>query len=136
MVAFLAMLANPFTSSRTRTSLSRAKAKGVSANTTGEGFIAGGVYVVRTDGQAAYAFLEEDIGDHAPVEDVIDAVRAAAKGEVFTFAPSLMSGDAGADAPAPTPCRSKTWKEWAGRTSGPDGYQIGDITRGLAACLR
>jgi len=129
VAAFLAMLANPFSKSRTKASMSAAKANGIDGNRIGEGFVAGGIYVVRQDGQAAYAFLEEDIGDHAPVEDVIEAVKAAVKGEVYLAAPTTMAEGGAAD-------DKVTWKEWAGRTSGPDGYQIGDITRGIAAAAK
>lgn len=122
--AFLAMVLNPFSKSRTKGALSAAKADGVSGNIEGEGFVTGGMYVVRQDGKAAYSFLEEEMGDIAPIDDVIEGVKAAVKGEVYLAAPSSMQGDTS------SPHR-KTWKEWAGRTTGPDGYQIGDITRGL-----
>jgi len=137
VAAFLAMLANPFSTARTKGSLKRAKAKGVTGNTTGEGMIAGGVYVVRADGLASYTFLEEDVGDHAPVEDVIEAVKAAVRGEVFALAPSeTFLGDAGDGAQASTSRRRKTWKEFAGRTTGSDSYQFGDLTQGLLPCSR
>eukprot|EP00929_Paragymnodinium_shiwhaense_P011845 TRINITY_DN11817_c0_g1_i1.p1 TRINITY_DN11817_c0_g1~~TRINITY_DN11817_c0_g1_i1.p1 ORF type:complete len:187 (+),score=54.16 TRINITY_DN11817_c0_g1_i1:301-861(+) len=123
LAAFLAMLANPFTKSRTKKNLETAKKAGVAGNLNGEGFVAGGVYVIRQDGKAAYAFTEEDMGDRAPVEDVIAAVKAAKENEVFTSAP----------APADPAAPRKTWKEWACRSSGPDGYQIGDFTRGLTS---
>eukprot|EP00931_Biecheleriopsis_adriatica_P080886 TRINITY_DN54228_c0_g1_i1.p1 TRINITY_DN54228_c0_g1~~TRINITY_DN54228_c0_g1_i1.p1 ORF type:complete len:203 (+),score=38.29 TRINITY_DN54228_c0_g1_i1:209-817(+) len=124
LASFLAMMMNPFSKGRTKASL--AASKHVEGNMTGEGFISGGVYVVRQDGQKAYAFLEEDTGDHAPVEDVIEAVKAAVRGEEFLLAPRAMPG-------AAAEARRMTWKEWAGRTSGPEGYQSGDITRGILA---
>ena len=31
--------------------------------------------------------------------------------------------------PAPAPARKQTWKEYSGRTTGPDGYVLGDLTR-------
>jgi len=125
---FLAMLATPFTKRRTKAAMSAYKAKGIANNLNGEGMIAGGVYVVRQDGQAAYTFLEEDIGDHAPVEDVIEGVRAAIRGQTFLAAPRSMPG-----APEERSACRRTWKQWAGREAGPDGYQIGDISRGVAA---
>eukprot|EP00747_Dinoflagellata_sp_TGD_P179465 gnl/TRDRNA2_/TRDRNA2_30312_c0_seq1.p1 gnl/TRDRNA2_/TRDRNA2_30312_c0~~gnl/TRDRNA2_/TRDRNA2_30312_c0_seq1.p1 ORF type:complete len:210 (+),score=37.86 gnl/TRDRNA2_/TRDRNA2_30312_c0_seq1:188-817(+) len=131
VAAFLATILNPFSKRRVKAADSAAKAKGVAGNLKGEGFTSGGVYVVRTDGKAAYSFLEEDLGDHAPVEDVVEAVRAAAKGEMFLLAPLSMPGSA----EEPGACR-KTWKEWAGRTTGPDGYTVGDVTRGIAASLK
>jgi len=123
--AFLAMILNPFSNARTKGALARAKRGGFSegANTTGEGFVTGGVYVIRQDGQASYIFLEEQIGDHPPVEEVIAGVHAAVRGEVRTAAPRSLPG---------TESGKQTWKEWAGRSDGPDGYCVGDITRGLA----
>lgn len=129
VAALLAILANPFTTSRTKGALGYAKRKGVAQNLTGEGFIAGGIYVIRQDGKASYKFLEEDMGDKAPVDDVIEAVKAAVRGEEYLAAPLQMPGSADEGS------RRKTWKEWAGRTSGPDGYQIGDIARGIAASV-
>jgi len=120
---FLAMVANPFTKSRAKGSYARAGSKGIEGNFTGEGMLTGGVYVVRQDGKAAYRFLEEDHGDHAVAEDVIEGVKAAVKGEEFVFAPKMTD--------EPSSCR-KTWREWAGRTDGPDGYVFGDISKGLA----
>jgi len=112
--------------SRTRASYQRASDRGVTGNiTTGEGLIAGGVYVVKQDGKAAYAFQEEQMGDHAPVDDVIEAVKAAARGENYTNAPQSVGG-----IEACRGCR-RSWKEWAGRTDGPDGYVGGDLTRGM-----
>lgn len=127
--AFLAMLMNPFSKARVKASLADAKQRGVTNNYTGEGYINGGVYVIRQDGQASYSFLEEDTGDRAPVEDVIEAVKAAVKGEEFNLAPRSMPGA------AEEKCRM-TWKEWAGRTDGPDGYQNGDVSRGILASFR
>merc|ERR1712216_108800 len=76
--SFLGAIA-PFSNSRTKQHL--AAANEVQGNLSGEGFITGGVYVVRQDGKAAYTFHEEELGDHAPIEDVIEAVKAAVKGE-------------------------------------------------------
>lgn len=130
LAAFLAMLANPFSKTRVKGAFKRADQKGVTGNMNGEGFIAGGVYVVRVDGMSAYTFLEEDIGDHAPVEDVIEGIKAAVKGEEYVSAPRGMLGAAEED----SSCR-RTWKVWAGRNSGPDGYLSGDISRGIAASV-
>merc|ERR1712061_144776 len=117
------MLANPFTKRRVKDSLARAGGKGIDGNFTGEGFVTGGVYVVRQDGRAGYRFLEEDMGDHAVVEDVIEGVKAAIKGEEFVLAPAV---------PGEPSSSRKTWKGWAGRTEGPEGYVYGDISRGLS----
>jgi len=75
VVAFLAFLANPFSKSRTKAAL--AESKKVEGNLTGEGFIVGGWYVIAPSGEAAYSFLEEEMGDKAPLPDVIAAVSAA-----------------------------------------------------------
>eukprot|EP00440_Ansanella_granifera_P047204 gb/GFBE01051125.1/.p1 GENE.gb/GFBE01051125.1/~~gb/GFBE01051125.1/.p1 ORF type:complete len:151 (+),score=44.89 gb/GFBE01051125.1/:1-453(+) len=77
LASFLAMLANPFSSSRTKKNLKRSQGKKVDNNMTGEGFIAGGCYVLRKDGSPAFSFLEEELGDHAKVEDIVAALRQA-----------------------------------------------------------
>mmetsp|Transcript_27255 Transcript_27255/g.78417 ORF Transcript_27255/g.78417 Transcript_27255/m.78417 type:complete len:163 (-) Transcript_27255:263-751(-) len=76
LTAFLAMLANPFSKNKTKDNI--AKAKGVQQNMTGEGFVAGGVYVLGRDGVPTYSFLEEDLGNRAAIKDVINGVKAAA----------------------------------------------------------
>lgn len=133
VTSFLATLVNPFSKSRSKGNMSEATAKGFEGNLKGEGFVQGGVYVIRQDGTAAYTFLEEHIGDGAPAEDVVEGVKAAMRGEQFNFAPRAMAGAA----PGAT---RMTWKEWAGRSSGPEGYQIGDISRSFtkssARCSR
>lgn len=75
LTSFMAMLANPFSKARTKAAI--AEAKPVKANLIGEGFVQGGVYVIRPDGKAEYAFLEAELGDRAPLENVIEAVRQA-----------------------------------------------------------
>jgi len=127
-ISFLGMLLNPWTKSRTRFNLTRAKENGVEGRFGGEGFIVGGVYVVRADGKAAYVFPEEQIGDHAPLEDIIEGVKAAKRGEVYNAAPQAFPG-------AAAETSRKTWKEYAGREDGPDGYVFGDISRGIKASL-
>lgn len=133
LAAFLAIILNPFSKARLKGSHARSKEGGFDkdANMIGEGFATGGVYVIRQDGQASYTFLEEEIGDHPPIEDVIAGVEAAVRGEVHTAAPQSMPGMESEPGQ-----RKQTWKEWAGRSDGPDGYRIGDITRGLARCRR
>jgi len=121
-LGFLAMLANPFTKSRAKASLARAGSKGIDGNFTGEGMITGGVYVVRQDGEASYRFVEEEQGDHAVVDDVIEGVKAAVQGGEFVLAPQE---------PGEPASSRKTWKDWAERADGPDGYMFGDISRGL-----
>lgn len=128
LAAFMATLLNPFSKSRLKGSLGQADKDGIDGNLKGEGFVNGGVYVLCQDGKAAYSFLEEDIGDRAPVEDVVEAVQYAVRGEMYNLAPRAMPG-------AAQESTRMTWKEWAGRTSGPDGYQTGDITRGVLASV-
>eukprot|EP00442_Polarella_glacialis_P050541 CAMPEP_0115132892 /NCGR_PEP_ID=MMETSP0227-20121206/54054_1 /TAXON_ID=89957 /ORGANISM="Polarella glacialis, Strain CCMP 1383" /LENGTH=152 /DNA_ID=CAMNT_0002538833 /DNA_START=161 /DNA_END=619 /DNA_ORIENTATION=+ len=81
LVSFLAMLLNPFATRGTKQNLARCKAKKVDGNITGEGFVAGGCYVLRRDGTAAFSFLEKELGDHAKVQDILAALREATKPE-------------------------------------------------------
>lgn len=46
-------------------------------NFKGEGFIQGGVYVVRKTGVAELGFLEENMGDRCPIDEIKGAVQAA-----------------------------------------------------------
>jgi len=75
LASFLAKIANPF--SHLQKNLKSASA--YKGNLLGEGFIHGGLYVVPRGAPAgappALAFVESEIGDHAPVGDVIDVVR-------------------------------------------------------------
>lgn len=131
LVAFLAMMLNPCSKARFKPAYARASDAGVANNLTGEGFVTGGVFVIRQDGQASYTFLEEVMGDCPPVEDVIAGVEHAVRGEVHTAVPQSLPG-----AEFKPGQRRQTWKEWAGRSDGPDGYCIGDIARGLARAQR
>lgn len=79
--AFLAMLANPWSTSRTKQHLQKMKEKGVANNMVGEGFVTGGCYVIRPDGTPAFSFLEEEIGDHAEVTQIIAALKGIAGSE-------------------------------------------------------
>lgn len=76
LASFLALLANPFSKSRTKVALKAADK--TPKNLTGEGFIVGGLYVIAANGEPTYAFLEEALGDKAPVKEVIAAVEIAA----------------------------------------------------------
>eukprot|EP01051_Picozoa_sp_SAG22_P026356 SAG22_NODE_8274_length_668_cov_0.975395_2_plen_56_part_00 len=38
----------------------------------------GGLYVVDKDGEVQYTFVEENFGDHAPVDQVMAAAKACA----------------------------------------------------------
>lgn len=95
LAAFLAMVANPFSRSRSKANMARSKRSGIKNNMTGEGFVAGGCYVLRADGVPTYSFLEKEIGDHAPLDDVISSVReAVAQGvqtEIQTANPTTQS---------------------------------------------
>eukprot|EP00933_Yihiella_yeosuensis_P045192 TRINITY_DN40520_c0_g1_i1.p1 TRINITY_DN40520_c0_g1~~TRINITY_DN40520_c0_g1_i1.p1 ORF type:complete len:155 (-),score=43.99 TRINITY_DN40520_c0_g1_i1:41-505(-) len=79
LVSFLAMLANPWSSRRTKQNLSRVQSDKVENNMKGEGFVAGGCYVMRPDGSPAFSFLEEELGDYAEAKDIIDAIKEASK---------------------------------------------------------
>eukprot|EP00927_Polykrikos_kofoidii_P056687 TRINITY_DN50774_c0_g1_i1.p1 TRINITY_DN50774_c0_g1~~TRINITY_DN50774_c0_g1_i1.p1 ORF type:complete len:150 (-),score=31.90 TRINITY_DN50774_c0_g1_i1:34-483(-) len=74
LLSLLAAVSNPFSSSRFKANVARTKRAGTRGNSKGEGFVSGGCYVLRTDGTPSYCFLEEALGDHAPVDDVIRAV--------------------------------------------------------------
>lgn len=77
--SLLMTMANPFSTRRVKTNFTRTKSKNVDNNFIGEGLVSGGCYVIRPDGSAAYSFREEDLGDHAPINDVIAAVSAASE---------------------------------------------------------
>lgn len=64
----------PWSKSRTKEALKRAGA--TPNNLKGEGFINGGCYVIATNGEAKYAFLEEQIGDRASVREVMAAIKS------------------------------------------------------------
>lgn len=76
---FLGMLANPFSSmgAKVRANIKRASDKGVPSNFNGEGYVHGGLYVVRKDGAAQLKFIEEPLGNLCPLESVLRAVGEA-----------------------------------------------------------
>lgn len=78
MAALLAKALNPF--SKLYKNLRRAH--GVSGNTIGEGFIHGGVFVVRKGAAkgepSVYAYAEGEIGDGAPTDTLVQAAKRAA----------------------------------------------------------
>lgn len=76
LASFLAAMMNPFSSDKSKGNVK--KFSSVKGNLTGEGFVAGGCFVIRRDGKAQYTFLEQNLGDHAPVDEVLMAVTAAA----------------------------------------------------------
>jgi len=59
--------------------IGRAKAAGYEGNLKGEGLVHGGLFVVGTNGDVLYKFKEKEIGDHAPVEDVLAVCRDVAQ---------------------------------------------------------
>lgn len=56
-----------------------AQSKGYTNNFVGEGLIVGGLFVLRKGGAIEYAHREEEIGTHAPLEDVIAAAKRASE---------------------------------------------------------
>mmetsp|Transcript_120330 Transcript_120330/g.169302 ORF Transcript_120330/g.169302 Transcript_120330/m.169302 type:complete len:144 (+) Transcript_120330:70-501(+) len=72
---FLAILLNPFSSNRLKANIKRNQAKKLPSNMVGEGFVAGGCYVLNKSGEPVFAHLEENFGDHAKPEDIIDALK-------------------------------------------------------------
>lgn len=77
LVSYYAMLANPWSSSKTKKYIAMNKQKGYSSTMNGDDYIHGGVYVLRQDGSAAYAWVEEDMGDEFPIATVIKACKEA-----------------------------------------------------------
>lgn len=53
-------------------------AKDIKTNYNGEGFVAGGFYVLNTDGSVAFADIEEEYGDRVDVDQVIKVIAAVA----------------------------------------------------------
>jgi len=76
--SFLAMLANPFRSNPVKENIAKTNKKGVQGNLKGEGFVQGGLYVVRKTGVAELGFVEDPMGSMATIEMVKEAVSAAA----------------------------------------------------------
>lgn len=72
--SFVTTLANPFSNDPVKANIKNSKSKG---NLTGEGYIHGGLYVVRSTGVAELGFLEENLGDVCPIDRIKDAVQAA-----------------------------------------------------------
>ncbi|KAI9018935.1 hypothetical protein DFJ74DRAFT_675324 [Hyaloraphidium curvatum] len=61
-----------------RQNAARAESKGYSGNMKGEGFILGGIGVYDKDKGVVYSYAEKEFGDHAPLEDLLAAVRSVA----------------------------------------------------------
>jgi len=80
LASFIAMLANPFSSSKTRKNTLGIPPE-IAKNTKGEGFISGGCFVLKKDGTPAFSFLETDYGEHAQVQDILSALRLASREE-------------------------------------------------------
>jgi|Transcript_41886 hypothetical protein len=80
LIMFLLKLICPFPS-RLKANARRTKESGVEGNMDqGEGLITGGLYVMRAGGGMEYAFREDELGDHAPLEEVLAACKRAAGG--------------------------------------------------------
>lgn len=77
IASFLAKVLNPFS----QIYKNLRKARGVSGNTIGEGFIHGGVFIVRKGAAkgepAVYAYAEGEIGDSPPTETLVEAAKRA-----------------------------------------------------------
>jgi len=71
LAGFLARLVNPFG----RLYKNSKRAGDTKGNLVGEGFIHGGMYVVKAGGEAVLAHAEEEIGDHPPIEAVLAACK-------------------------------------------------------------
>ncbi|CAK9008069.1 unnamed protein product [Durusdinium trenchii] len=77
ILGFLAVMLNPWSTSKLKANIKRNQAKKVPGNMVGEGFIAGGCYVLNKSGDPVFSHLEENFGDHAKPEDVIQALKSA-----------------------------------------------------------
>lgn len=58
-----------------KANLASAKLMGVEQNMKGEGFVTGGMYVLRSDGRAAFSFFEDEYGDRADLDKVVSAIQ-------------------------------------------------------------
>lgn len=71
---FVTMLVNPFADDPVKGKLRKVKAE---TNLKGEGFIHGGLYVMRKTGVAELGFAEENLGDVCSINVIKEAVQAA-----------------------------------------------------------
>lgn len=63
---------------RLRAAMSMSNGFKKGSNTTGEGFIKGGLYVINKGGVAEYVFGEDEIGDFVPLDEVMAAAYKTA----------------------------------------------------------
>eukprot|EP00913_Durusdinium_trenchii_P013125 g12320.t1 len=70
ILGFLAVMLNPWSTSKLKANIKRNQAKKVPGNMVGEGFIAGGCYVLNKSGDPVFSHLEENFGDHAKPEEL------------------------------------------------------------------
>eukprot|EP00667_Euglena_gracilis_P008981 EG_transcript_9103 len=82
VVAFLLKLLSPFHPAL-RANVRRATAAGFTGNFVGEGLIAGGLYVLHPGGGLQYAFLEAELGDHAPLQEVVEVCQRLAAEQLW-----------------------------------------------------
>ena len=78
LIMFLLRFFSPL-QNRLQENAKRTKNGGFEGNLKGEGLITGGLYVMRRGGAMEYAFREEEIGDHAPLDEVLAAAERAQK---------------------------------------------------------
>eukprot|EP00668_Euglena_longa_P033007 GGOE01042505.1.p2 GENE.GGOE01042505.1~~GGOE01042505.1.p2 ORF type:complete len:225 (+),score=57.24 GGOE01042505.1:39-713(+) len=77
LFSFLLKYLSPF-STQLKANIARSTNAGFKGNLVGEGFTSGGLYVFHRGGEVAYSFLEKEIGDHAPLEEVLEVCRSVA----------------------------------------------------------
>jgi hypothetical protein len=77
LASFLAAAFNPFCKARVKGHMDVAKKAGITQNLKGEGFVAGGSYVLDKSGAVQFSFVEDDLGDHAQPEAIVDALKVA-----------------------------------------------------------
>jgi len=76
LIGFLMGMLSPSNPVRVKAGETSKKTPG---NMKGEGLITGGVYVIRHGGAVEYAHLEAEIGDTAPIDEVIAAAQRASQ---------------------------------------------------------
>mmetsp|Transcript_8377 Transcript_8377/g.14969 ORF Transcript_8377/g.14969 Transcript_8377/m.14969 type:complete len:98 (+) Transcript_8377:360-653(+) len=76
LLRFLLKFISPFRN-RLKDNAKRAKSAGFEGNFKGEGLQVGGLFVMQKGGGMQYAFQEAELGDHAPLPDVMSAAKAA-----------------------------------------------------------
>jgi len=81
MFGFLAKAIAPSLSGGKKLQENLKRAEDQATNFKGEGFVTGGLYVLKADGSTAFSFSEHEYGDRAEPDAVIEAIKIAAASE-------------------------------------------------------